>query len=139
MKKIYNEILTKYPKYFPATTAVHKEQLSGTDARISCKITGLTRQLDDVKWTKSDNSAIMSGQDGYIVDKGDFSDGSQTTTLTVPAAQNEADSTYRCLITAAEWVVKDRSTVVMLNVFSKFGDAFNELMNPFGSPVCRSY
>ena len=101
---------------------VHKEQLSGTEAKISCRISGLTKQLDEVKWRKSNDSPITSGQDDYIIDTGDYNDGSQTSTLTVSGALNEADSTYACLVTSEEWAVEDKSTIVMLDVFSKSGN-----------------
>ena len=100
-------------------TAVHKEQLAGTDATISCRVTGLTKKLDNVKWKKSDDSLIISGQGDYIIHEGDISDSSQTTTLFVPGARNEADSSYSCLVTAEEWAEEDKSTVVQLDVFSK--------------------
>ena len=104
-------------------TVVNKEQLAGTEALISCTVTGLTRKLDGVKWTSSNNLAIVSGQDGYTFVEGGFdssSDGSQTTVLTVPGAQNMLDSTYICVITFAEENQKDKTLVVNLKTFSKF-------------------
>ena len=93
--------------------------MTGTVATISCIVAGLTRQLDEVKWTKSDNTAITSGQDGYAIDVGTFSSGSQTTTLTVAADQNTQDSTFNCVITSNEHSVTDKSSPVNLIVFSK--------------------
>ena len=103
-------------------TAVNKEQLAGTKALISCTATGLTKKLDDVKWTSSNNLAITSGQDGYTFNVGDFIsiDGSQTTTLTVAGARNNLDTTYNCLITSTEHSEKDKKTVVILKTFSEF-------------------
>ena len=100
-------------------TAVNKEQLTGTDATISCIVGGLTKELDEVKWTQSDNTDIKSGQDVYMIDFGTFSGDSQTTTLTVAAHQNNQDATYNCVITSNEHDVKDKSTSVNLKVFSK--------------------
>ena len=91
----------------------------GTAATISCIAGGLTRQLDDVKWTKSDNTDITSGLDGYTIDVGTFSGDSQTTTLTVPAIENAQDTTYSCVITSNEHGVTDKITSAILNVFSK--------------------
>ena len=100
-------------------TAVNKEQMTGTVATISCIVAGLTRKLDEVKWTKSDNPDITSGQDGYTINVGTFSGDSQTTTLTVAADQNIQDTTYNCVITSNEHDEMDKSTYVNLNVFCK--------------------
>ena len=98
---------------------MNREQLTGTVATISCILAGLTRKLDIVKWTKSDNTEITPGQDGYTIDVGTFSGDSQTTTLTVGADQNTKDTTYNCVITSDEHAVKDMSTPVNLKVFSE--------------------
>ena len=98
---------------------VHREQLTGTEAKISCIVAGLTRKLDKVKWTKSDNTDITSGQDGYTIDVRTFSGDSQTTTLTVAADQNTQDATYNCVITSNEHAVKNKSKTINLKVFSK--------------------
>ena len=99
-------------------TAVNREQMKGTDARISCIVVGLIRKLTEVKWTKSDNTDITSGQDGYTIDVGTFSGDSQTTTLTVAADQNTQDTTYNCLTTPNEYNITDKSVPVNLKVFS---------------------
>ena len=98
-----------------------KEQLAGTVAILSCRVTDLTQKLDGVKWTKSDNTEITSGADNFIIDTGDgsFNTNTQTTTLTVPADQNNIDTTYNCLITSSEHGETDKKTVVNLKVFSK--------------------
>ena len=101
-------------------TTVNKEQLAGTEAVISCTVKGLTKQLQTVKWTKSDNSPVISGQDGLTIDSGTFSVSSQTTTLTVAGPQNNLDTTYNCVITAHEHGFVDKSTTINLKVFSKF-------------------
>ena len=81
-------------------TVVNREQITGTAATISCIVAGLTRQLDQLKWTKSDITDITSGQDGYTIDVGTFSGDSQTTTLTVAADLNTQDTTYISVITS---------------------------------------
>ena len=89
---------------------------------MSCTVIGLTKKLDGVKWTKSDNAAITSGgADNFIIDTGDgsFNVDTQTTTLTVPTDQNNIDTTYNCLITSNEHDETDKKTVVNLKVFSK--------------------
>ena len=96
-----------------------KEQLTGTVATIPCIVAGLTRKLDEVKWTKSDNPDITSGQDGYTINVGTFSGDSQTTTLTVTADQNIQDTTYNCVITSNEHDEMDKSTYVNLRIFCK--------------------
>ena len=93
--------------------------MTGTVATISCFVAGLTRQLDEVRWTKSDNTDITSGQDGYTIGVGTFSGDSQTITLTVAADQNTQDTTYNCVITSNEHGETDKSTSVNLHVFSK--------------------
>ena len=93
--------------------------MTGTVATISCTVGGLTRELDEVKWTKSDNTDITSGPDGYTIDVGNFNGNSQTTTLTVAADQNTQDSTFNCVITSNEHSVTDKSSPVNLIVFSK--------------------
>lgn len=107
---------------FSVITAVNKEVLSGSDAVIiECQVTGLTAQLKEVKWKKSDGTDVTSGVTGYTASPGSYSGGSQTTTMTVASAQTTADSTYKCHITPA---TQDDATEVItdvkLNVFSKF-------------------
>ena len=87
---------------------------------ISCIVRGLTRQLDAVQWTKSDDCPVISGEDGLTVDPGSFSGSSQTTTLTVDGLQNNQDAIYNCVITSYEHGFTGRSTAVNLKVFSKY-------------------
>ena len=103
--------------------AVNQEQLKDTEAKISCTVSGLTKALDEVKWTKSDDTPITSGEDDFVIDKGTLSGNSQTTILTIPAAANTADATYNCLITSDEHGKDGESTSVRSNVFSK-SDSF---------------
>ena len=102
-------------------TAGSREVLSGTDAvLISCKVTGLTKQLQTVKWTNSGGTEVSNGATGYTFVPGQYNSGSQTTTLTVASTHNSADSTYNCLITpTAPDDATEVSTQVILNVFSK--------------------
>ena len=104
---------------FSAVTAGNREQLQGSQAVISCKVTGLTKVLDGVKWTKSDNSKITYSVNSFVVDtgRGSFSGDTQTTTLTVPASQTDVDKTYNCLITSNQHGHTDNSTTVNLKVF----------------------
>ena len=101
-------------------TAAQKEQHLGTVATISCIVTGLTKKLDGVKWTTSDNAQIISGQGGFTIADGGFSGDSQITTLTVDADQNNIDTSYNCLITSNEHAETEKSTAVILKVFSKY-------------------
>ena len=104
---------------FSGVTAGNREQKKDSLAVISCKVTGLTKVLDGVKWTKSDNSEITSGVDSFVIDPGSgssFGD-TQTTTLTVPATQTDQDKTYNCLIIFNEHDVTEKSTTVNLKVF----------------------
>ena len=97
-----------------------QEQLKGTEAKISCTVTGLTKALDDVKWKKSDNTEITSGSNNFVIDDGNYAGNTQTTVLTVPVAETTTDKTYTCLITSNEHLKTDDSTSVSLKVFSKY-------------------
>ena len=73
-----------------------------------------------MEWKKSDSTTITSGgADSFTIDEGSFSDGSQTTTLTVPVAQTDQDKIYKCILTSVEHGVTEQSTNVNLKVFSK--------------------
>ena len=103
-------------------TPVNREQKEGSQATISCKVTGLTKVLDEVKWKKSDGTEITSDNtDGFVIDTGNsgFSGNTQTTTLTVPAYQTDQDKTYNCLITSNEHDAVDKITTVNLKIFSE--------------------
>ena len=100
--------------------AVNKEVESNTDATISCVVTGVTQQLDTIVWTKSGTDVTTLTEDNsYVVSAGTYGSNSQTTTLTVKAAVNTADSTYTCVITSNEWLQTNKQTTVVLNVFGK--------------------
>ena len=120
IKNIHRPLQNQTPYFFiSAVTAVNKEQLTGTIATISCIVSGLTKKLDGVKWKKSDDTDITSGQGGYTTDDGNFNNGSQTTTLTVGPSVNTKDDTYSCLITSIEHGVTEKSTSVNSAVFGK--------------------
>ena len=113
-----NPVLIKLPysDIAPTNMEVEAEQ----DMTVSCVITGITRKLDSVSWTKSGTDVTTLTEDNsYVVSAGTYGSNTQTTTLTVKAAVNTADSTYTCLVTSNEWLVEDRATTVLLNVFSK--------------------
>ena len=81
-------------------------------------------QLNEVKWTKGDDTEITSGGAGsFIIDDGStsagFSGNTQITTLTVPDSETDQDKTYKCLITSVEHGQSENSTSVNLKVFSK--------------------
>ena len=92
---------------------------TATDATISCIITGITEQLDTVVWTKDGTDVTTLSADNYVVSPGTYDSNSQTTTLTVKAAANTADSTYTCVITSQEHQETNKPTTVILNVFGK--------------------
>ena len=104
--------------FFSDIQPTDKEVKSGTDVEISCIVTGITRLLDSVKWTKAGTDVTTLTEDNsYVVSAGTYSSNSQTTTLTVKAGVNTADSTYTCVITSNEWLETDKETSVVLNVF----------------------
>ena len=92
---------------------------SGTDATVSCVISGITRQLDAVVWRKDGTDVTSLSGSNYVVSAGTYGSNSQTTTLTVKAAANTADSTYTCVITSNEYQETNKETLVTLNVFGK--------------------
>ena len=102
-------------------TPGNREQKKDSQAVISCKVTGLTKVLDGVKWKKSDNSTIKSGLNSFVIDtgRGSFSGDTQTTTLTVPASQTDVDKTYNCLITSNEHGATEKNRTVYLKIFSE--------------------
>jgi hypothetical protein len=82
-------------------------------------VTGITRQLDNVVWRKEGSNVASLSATDYIVSPGSYDSNSQTTTLTVKAAANKADTTYTCDVTSNEWEITNRETSVALNVFGK--------------------
>ena len=96
---------------------INKEVEQETDAMISCVISGITQQLESVVWTKDGTDVTALSGSNYVVSAGVYGSNSQTTTLTVKAAANTADSTYTCVITSDEWRVSNKETNVILNVF----------------------
>ena len=96
---------------------------TGTETSVSCVITGITQQLDSVVWRKDGSDVTTLSEDNYVVSAGTYSSNSQTTTLTVKAAVNTADSTYTCAITSDEWLVTNRQTDVILDVFGTIRDS----------------
>ena len=101
---------------------INKEVLAGTDAVISCVISGITQQLDAVVWTKDGTDVKSFSGSNYGVSPGTYDSNSQTTTLTVKAAANTADSTYTCVITSEEHQETNKPTTVTLLVFCKFAE-----------------
>lgn len=90
--------------------------MSNTAVTISCIVTGITEELDNVVWKKADGNAVSG--DNYVVDAGTYDSNSQTTTLTLKAAVNTVDTAYTCSITSSEYGATDRETIVALQVFS---------------------
>jgi hypothetical protein len=99
---------------------VNKEIESKTDATISCVISGITQRLDSVVWKKEGIDVKSLPGNNYVVSDGNYDSNSQTTTLTVKAAANTADSTFTCSITTDEWLVTNKETVAVLNVFGEY-------------------
>ena len=98
-----------------------KEVESETDATISCVITGITQELDGVVWKKDGTDVTTLSGSNYVVSPGSYGSNSQTTTLTVKAVANTADSTYTCVITSDEWEKTNQETNVALELFCKYG------------------
>ena len=84
-------------------------------------VKGLTKQLDTVLWHKPGDVQINDGDNGYSIAVGTWDSGTntQTTILTIPAAENTADKIYTCVVTSNEHGVTAQKTDVNSNVFCK--------------------
>ena len=89
---------------------------------VSCVVTGITKKLDSVVWKKDGTDVTTLAGSNYVVSPGTYGSNSQTTTLTVKAAANTADSTYTCVITSEEHQETNKPTTVTLLVFCKFAE-----------------
>ena len=94
---------------------------SGTLVTISCVVTGITKQLDGVVWKRAGTDVMILSETDYAVSEGSYDSvsNSQTTTLTVQANANIADTIYTCAIDSNEHGVTNKDTFVILNVFGK--------------------
>jgi t-SNARE complex subunit (syntaxin) len=102
--------------------AKHSEVLKGTKATISCVVTGLTKQLDEVVWEKpSSGGKIANNVEDYKIEVGTYQESShsQTTILTIPPTANGADAVFTCVITSSEHKKTGNKIDVNSNVFSK--------------------
>ena len=109
--------------------AKHSEVLKDTQTTISCVVTGLTKKLDAVTWEKPDSGGdITDGTDGYQIDLGTYQDesNSQTTILTIPAAENRADAVFSCVITSNEHEKSAQKTEVNSKIFGEYDYAFKK-------------
>ena len=104
---------------FVGVEPISKEVETGTETMVSCVVTGITKKLDSVVWTKDGTDVTSLSADNYLVSAGVYDSNSQTTTLTVKGAANIADSTYSCVITSDEHQETNKPTTVALNVFGK--------------------
>ena len=96
------------------------EVVASTEAKLSCVVHGLTRQLDLVRW-ESFEGEITDGTDGYEIDVGTYDDdtNSQTTVLSIPASQVTADSTFTCIVLSEDYEIDAERNDVHLRVFGK--------------------
>lgn len=99
---------------------VSQEVLVGSDATISCKITGITQPIT-VKW-KIDVETVIPSTSKYIVNTESFDQltNSQVTTLTVRNVSKTADTVFTCEISSLDWEHSDDATSVTLGVFGMF-------------------
>ena len=78
-------------------TGGNEEKISGTAVTLSCVITDIT-ELAVVVWSKI-GVADLSSESGYTVLQGTYGSNTQTTTLALTTAVNNADTTYTCKVT----------------------------------------
>ena len=89
----------------------------GSDTKLSCVITGLTAKAT-VSWRTS--LGEVSG-DNLTPAEGTYSNGKQTSTLTVKGTKVTADTAYTCRVTSGSLPDSGYSdTTVNLNVYGKF-------------------
>ena len=90
---------------------ISKDAFKGTETVLSCKITGLSEKAT-VVWKKG-------GTDQTGMEEGQFSGGSQTSTLTVSNPQEDTD--YTCVVTSKQYPASASSTTIAsLNTYCKF-------------------
>ena len=113
--------LTFGQQFLSDVQAINKEVETGSETIITCIVSGITQQLNSVVWTKDGTDVTTLSEDNsYIVSAGTYGSNSQTTTLTVKANVDTADSIFTCGISSNEWLVSNRQTSVRLNVYCKF-------------------
>ena len=93
----------------------------GTDVTLTCVIHSIT-SLATVVWTDGTSVTVTDDTTNYVIDTGsyDSDNNEQTTTLTVKAVSNTADTTYTCTFTSSTDSSAIGNAVVTLNVFSKY-------------------
>ena len=97
-------------------------QLFGTEATISCTVTGLTKELDSIEWTTSSSVPVTTNQ-GTVTDGGFLTaNGSHTITLTIPGTLNIFNQTYVCLFSSNEHRVTNQTAVVKSQIYSEYED-----------------
>ena len=102
-----------------------KEVLIGTAVTLSCVITDITKLAKAVVWSKID-IADLSSASGYSVVQGTYGSNTQTSTLSLTAAVNNADTTYTCKVTPDEaFEVPSYDKTVELKAYSKCLYNFN--------------
>ena len=75
---------------------------------ISCLVSGLTKELDGVKWVKEQGSVDLDiengGENGYWIDTGTFETeaGRQTTSLQIPVSTITDGDVFACVIQSEE-------------------------------------
>ena len=108
----------------------------GSETKLSCVITGLTAKAT-VSWRTS--SGEVSGNNFTPVE-GTYSNGKQTSTLTVKGTQVTADTAYICRVTSGSLPDSGHSdTTVNLNVYGKVQDHIVYSANCALMQILRSY
>ena len=103
--------------FISEVVAVSKEVKKGSDTMISCVISGITATAT-VSWRTS--SGEVSGVNFTPV-QGTYSDGNETSTLSVKGTQVNSDTAYTCRVTSGSLSNSGYSdTAVNLNVYGRF-------------------
>ena len=101
--------------------AKSQEVKKGTDATISCAITGLSAANAAVTWKDSEGTAVTG--DNFTPVAGTQDSGAQTATLLVKAAAVTEDKAYSCEVKSGTLASSPASTTaVNLDVYGEVQD-----------------
>ena len=99
---------------------VEKEVLKGTQAILTCTVSGLSVAAT-IAWKSTSGGTDLADGDNYAIGGTGFevSSNSQQSTLTVKVAANTADTPFYCTVTSTEWAKDKVETTVNMKVFGR--------------------
>ena len=108
-------------EYFSGVDKTDKEVGKGTDATLTCTVTGLT-EAATVIWISATGGDSIADDDKFKATAGAYADASnsQEFVLAVKASETTADKQYFCAVTSTEWEKVKAENAVDLNVFGAY-------------------